>query len=370
MTGPLIRVIGEKVASDIKAAILVALNNLLLKIPQFLRPFIPQLQRTFVRSLSDNNEKLRKRAVVALGTLIKFQPRVDSLVTELVNGIKTTEFKESMLKAMLVVVEQAGKSLSEASKQSILAVAEQEMDPILIGSLAGSLSDEEASNILKSILSDEESKFSILAINSFLKYSPEHVKNDQVVEYLKNCANSSNAYMSDNATIAIGKMLLLSEGENTDVNTAELIEQLAINIVQPKSSSPDTRRLSLVVVRTFARKHQEQLTNEVFDVIVPSIFSSIRDPIIPIKLAAEKAFLEVFNMVEKGNEVFDSWFKGENLITVTGTTIVARSIGDYTKRVATRLANVERERIEAGGDEETLFSDRIEDENEIWQVGI
>lgn len=75
-------------------------------------------------------------------------------------------------------------------------------------------------------------------------------------------------------------------------------------------------------------------------------------------------------MVEKGNEVFDSWFKGENLITVTGTTIVARSIGDYTKRVATRLANVERERIEAGGDEETLFSDRIEDENEIWQVGI
>lgn len=169
MTGPLIRVIGEKVASDIKAAILVALNNLLLKIPQFLRPFIPQLQRTFVRSLSDNNEKLRKRAVVALGTLIKFQPRVDSLVTELVNGIKTTEFKESMLKAMLVVVEQAGKSLSEASKQSILAVAEQEMDPILIGSLAGSLSDEEASNILKSILSDEEFKFSILAINSILE---------------------------------------------------------------------------------------------------------------------------------------------------------------------------------------------------------
>jgi hypothetical protein len=323
------------------------------------------LQRTFGRSLSDNNEKLRKGAVVALGTLIKFQPRVDSLVTELVNGIKTTEFKDSMLKAMLVVVEQAGKNLSEASKQSILAVAEQEMDPILIGSLAGSLSDEEASNILKNILNDEESKFSILAINSFLKYSPEHVKNEQVVEFINNCANSSSAYMSDNATIAIGKMLLLG-----GVDTTELINQLAVNIAQPKSSSPDTRRLSLVVVRTFARKQHEQLTTEVLDVLVPSIFSSIRDPIIPIKLAAEKAYLEVFSMVERGNEVFESWFKGENLTTVTGATIVARSIGDYTKRVATRLASVERERIEAGGDEETLFSDRIEDENEIWQVGI
>ena len=167
ITGPLIRVIGEKVASDIKAAILVALNNLLLKIPQFLRPFIPQLQRTFVRSLSDSNEKLRKRAVVALGTLIKFQPRVDSLVTELVNGSKTSEYKDSMLKAMLVVVEQAGKNLSEASKQAILSVAEQEMDPVLIGSLAGSLSEEEAESILDGILASQ-TKFSILAINSFL----------------------------------------------------------------------------------------------------------------------------------------------------------------------------------------------------------
>lgn len=358
ITGPLIRVIGEKVASDIKAAILVALNNLLVKIPQFLRPFIPQLQRTFVRSLSDSNEKLRKRAVVALGTLIKFQPRVDSLVTELVNGAKTSDYKESMLKAMLVVVEQAGKSLSEASKQAILVVAEQEMDPVLIGSLAGSLSEEEAESILDNVLANE-SKFSILAINSFLKYSPEHVKSDAVVNFVVGCANSDNAYMSDNATIAIGKLLLLG------VESKELVDQLAMNAIAPKSSSPDTRRLSLVVIRTVAR-HKGIVD---LDIVVPSIFACVRDPIIPIKLAAEKAFLEVFDMVN-GSAKFDAWFKNENLTTVTGTTIVARSIGEYTKRVASRLAGVERERIEAGGDEETLFSDRIEDENEIWQVGI
>lgn len=359
ITGPLIRVIGEKVASDIKAAILVALNNLLLKIPQFLRPFIPQLQRTFVRSLSDSNEKLRKRAVVALGTLIKFQPRVDSLVTELVNGSKTSEYKDSMLKAMLVVVEQAGKNLSEASKQAILSVAEQEMDPVLIGSLAGSLSEEEAESILDGILASQ-TKFSILAINSFLKYSPDHVKNNAgVAEFVVGCANSDNAYMSDNATIAIGKLLLLG------VESKELVDQLALNAVAPKSSSPDTRRLSLVVLRTVAR--HKGITD--LDTVVPSIFACVRDPIIPIKLAAEKAYLEVFDMVN-GSAKFDGWFKNENLTTVTGTTIAARSIGDYTKRVATRLAGVERERIEAGGDEETLFSDRIEDENEIWQVGI
>ena len=50
----------------------------------------------------------------------------------------------------------------------------------------------------------------------------------------------------------------------------------------------------------------------------------------------------MFDMVN-GSAKFDGWFKNENLTTVTGTTIAARSIGDYTKRVATRLAGVERE---------------------------
>ena len=68
------------------------------------------------------------------------------------------------------------------------------------------------------------------------------------------------------------------------------------------------------------------------------------------------------------------WFSGvsdlgSNIETITGTTIQLRSIGDYTKRVGRRLANVERERIAAGGDAETMFSDRFEDEREIWAVG-
>ena len=111
------------------------------------------------------------------------------------------------------------------------------------------------------------------------------------------------------------------------------------------------------------------------DVIVPSVFACVRDTIIPIKLAAEKAYLSLFNLVEDVNmDGFTKWFeevtnKGSTIDTVIGTKLQARSIGDYTKRVAVRLAGVERERIAAGGDEETLFSDRFEDEREIWAVG-
>ncbi|KAI3404325.2 GCN1 [Candida oxycetoniae] len=385
ISGPMIRVIGEKVATNIKSAILVALNNLLIKIPQFLRAFIPQLQRTFVRCLSDaSNDTLRKRAVVALATLIKHQPRVDSLITELVASAKSTEdagVKASMLQGMLAVVETKGELLNETSKTSLLSLVEDEsIDSVssakLLGSLANVLTKDESQVLLQKRILNNQSKFSILAVNSFLKYAPDLIKDNlSVVEFVINCSNSTDAYISDNATIAIGKILLSNDtGIGCDSGDGfalqeKIFKQLASLIIQPNSSSPDTKRLALIIVRGVA--HKNKIPEEFLDLLVPSVFQSVRDPIIPIKLAAEKAYLDLFHIVDKGLEGFNKWFTGkEEIVTVMGNTIVPRSIGDYTRRVAVRLANVERERIEQGGDEETLFSDRIEDENEIWSIGI
>ncbi|CAK9439732.1 uncharacterized protein LODBEIA_P38320 [Lodderomyces beijingensis] len=383
ISGPMIRVIGEKVASSIKSAILVALNILLIKIPQFLRAFIPQLQRTFVRCLSDaSNETLRRKAAVALGTLIKHQPRVDSLITELVSNAKSTDdsgVKASMLQGMLAVVETKGEQLNEASKANLLSIVEEEsIDSMssakLLGSLANVLNKDETSDLLQKKVLNTQSKFSILAINSFLKYAPELIQdNANVVDYVVNCSNASDPYISDNATIAIGKILLsqikAERGGDAEEDEEQLLRQLAKLIIQPNSNSPDTKRLALIVVRSVA--HKKPTRDEYLDFLVPSVFASVRDPIIPIKLAAEKAYLDLFNIVDKKLDIFDRWFQGKSeVVTIGGTTINGRSIGDYTKRVALRLANVERERIEQGGDEETLFSDRIEDEEEIWSVGI
>ncbi|GME98509.1 unnamed protein product [Ambrosiozyma monospora] len=134
IVGPLIRVIGERFSGDVKSAILLALNKLFAKIPQFLRPFIPQLQRTFVKSLSDpSNDLLRTRAAKALGTLIEFQPRVDPLVTELLGGAKAATGEENigvktaMLKALLEVVDKAGAKMSESSKNGVMTLVEKEM---------------------------------------------------------------------------------------------------------------------------------------------------------------------------------------------------------------------------------------------------
>jgi hypothetical protein len=136
----------------------------------------------------------------------------------------------------------------------------------------------------------------------------------------------------------------------------------------------DTRRLSLVVIRTVAR-FQPTLFTSHLDILAPSVFSCVRDVIIPIKLAAEKAYLSLFSLVEDNTlEGFNKWFgniseRGSTVENAIGGVVQLRSISDYTKRVGVRLAGIERERIEAGGDAETLYSDRIEDENEIWAVG-
>ena len=128
ITGPLIRVVSER-SVDVKSAIIFTLNNLLEKIPTFLKPFLPQLQRTFAKCLADtSSDVLRTRAAKALGTLITLTPRIDPLIAELVTGSKTadTGVQNAMLKALCEVVSKAGGNMSEGSRSSVLGLIDED----------------------------------------------------------------------------------------------------------------------------------------------------------------------------------------------------------------------------------------------------
>lgn len=186
ITGPLIRVVSER-SVDVKAAILLTLNNLLEKIPTFLKPFLPQLQRTFAKSLADtSSEVLRSRAAKALGTLITMTPRIDPLIAELVAGSKTPDpgVQNAMLKALYEVVSKAGASMSEASRNSILGLIDGDMSQAddsmvitharLFGALIKSLpATFDASSLIKSrVLTIHMSNTTALNLNSILLESP------------------------------------------------------------------------------------------------------------------------------------------------------------------------------------------------------
>ena len=129
----------------------------------------------------------------------------------------------------------------------------------------------------------------------------------------------------------------------------------------------DTRRLALVVIRTVSRMNYDLMSPSV-PVLAPAIFASVRDPVIPIKLAAEAAFLSIFSVVESESTVFDRYIAdaGAGMSPTT-----KRSMTDYFKRVALRLGTQARERKEAEGGQGGLglSNDEREDEREIWSVG-
>lgn len=123
-TGPLIRVATQAATypPGVKAAILSALTTMLERIPTFVKPFFPQLQRTFVKSASDPaSAAVRNRAALALGVLMKNQPRVDPVVTELIGGVKGADdeaIKSSLVGALANVVRNASKNLGEKAREA------------------------------------------------------------------------------------------------------------------------------------------------------------------------------------------------------------------------------------------------------------
>ncbi|KAF2012274.1 ARM repeat-containing protein [Aaosphaeria arxii CBS 175.79] len=382
ITGPLIRVVSER-SVDVKAAILLTLNNLLQKIPTFLKPFLPQLQRTFAKSLADtSSDVLRARAAKALGTLILMTPRVDPLISELVAGAKTSDqaVKTAMFKALFEVVSKAGKNMNEASRNSILALidtdTEEADDSIaitnarLLGALIGNLPSDLSTPLIKTrILTTHFTKSSILALNAVLLDAPSALADsfaDETITVICAGIAHTDPFISDNSVLAAGKYLLSPTTSKAFEHTKPIFESLA-PVIEP-GHPVDTRRLALVVLRTVARAQTSSIRPHI-QLLTPPIFSCVRDPVIPVKLSAEAAFLALFSVVDEEAAVFDKYMAGPGKSLTAGQ---QRSMGDYFKRVSLRLAGQARERREAEGGQGGLglSSDEVEDEREVWSVGV
>lgn len=129
LTGPLIRVITQATTSPppVKGGILHALGVMLERIPVFIKPFFPQLQRTFVKSLTDASLSVRLRAIAALTVLMKHQPRVDPLISELIGAIRSNDeaVAGSVASALAGVITSARLNVSEANCDVLLRLVSE-----------------------------------------------------------------------------------------------------------------------------------------------------------------------------------------------------------------------------------------------------
>ncbi|KAL5364855.1 armadillo-type protein [Aspergillus floccosus] len=364
ITGPLIRVVSER-SVDIKCAIFFTLNKLLEKIPLAVKPFLPQLQRTFARGLADTtSETLRNRAAKGLGILITLTPRVDPLIAELITGTKTPDVgvRNAMMKALQEVVGKAGSNMSEASKNAILALidddASDQTDAVsitnarLLGALVKVLPPATSGPLIKNrVLTTHFTHASVLGLNALLVESPTILTEN---------------FAAETHSIICQGIAHKDVHEHRSFESNKAIFEALAPCIQPGAPS-DTRRLVLVVVRTVSRLHPE-LTRPHLALLAPPIFASVRDMVIPVKLAAEAAFLSLFSVVESESAVFDKYMAGPGAELPPGP---KRSMSDYFKRVAVRLANQARERKEAEGGQGGLglSNDEVDDEKELWSIG-
>ena len=125
---------------------LLTLTVLLEEVPHLVRPFHPQLTRTFVKSASDPAAvSVRSRAATGLGELMKHQvstsslavekcpslihpqSRVDPLITELIGGVGTSDkdIAPSMVQALAAVCHTTGNNIGPAAKESIVELVEE-----------------------------------------------------------------------------------------------------------------------------------------------------------------------------------------------------------------------------------------------------
>ncbi len=122
LTGPLIRVVGDRFPSSVKGAILKTLILLLGKAGVKLRAFLPQLQTTFLKNIPDTSHIVRKLSVEALDALLPMVTRVDPLVTEVLNGLIAAELtgvKESYAIALANIIKVKKDKISEKLKDQI-----------------------------------------------------------------------------------------------------------------------------------------------------------------------------------------------------------------------------------------------------------
>jgi HEAT repeat protein len=123
VTGPIIRAMGDRVPVSVKVALLNTMMIIMEKSGARLKPFVPQLQTTFLKALQDPSVDIRYHASTALQKLLKQGPRIDPLITELVSSSQSAEvsIQEGLLRALKDTVVATGDKIGAAVISSAVA---------------------------------------------------------------------------------------------------------------------------------------------------------------------------------------------------------------------------------------------------------
>ncbi|KAI9921758.1 hypothetical protein PsorP6_002282 [Peronosclerospora sorghi] len=351
LTGPLIRIAGDRFPGHVKLAILQTLEIILTKGGVALKPFFPQLQTTFVKALNDTAVDVQARGASALSLLVTLSPRVEPLLAELTERLRNTTgaVRTANLHAVVSVVERVGHKLSAAGRCNLESAIEE-----LLESSEDTLRNGATKCLACCVTFAAESEVEA-ARRQLLDYSLAKMTNDELQalpwQRRQSAAVFTALVMQKNAALLTSDMsaqltamlFTLAQDQETAVRiealkaisaivkhqeTVESFPALVPVLVEAVvHKNKDLVRGALHVMKLAAKRSPERMQGHL-TVLVPPVFQLIKSNNMAVKLPAERTLLyllEVHSRPEALTEYLRCGGADANIIS------------EYTRRVLIKL---------------------------------
>jgi len=323
ITGPLIRIIGDRFPWQVKSAILSTLSVIIWKGGMALKPFLPQLQTTFIKCLQDNTRTVRSGAALALGKLSALSTRVDPLVGDLLTSLQASDggVRDAILTALKGVLKHSGKSVSSTFRTRVYTVLQDlicnDEDQIrasassMLGIISQYMEDGQLSELLDELSNSASSSSwsarhgSVLTISSILRHNPSMFcaspKFSIVVHFLKESLKDEKFPVREASTKAIGR-LLLHQTQSEPSNTTANLETLISLVKAMQDDSSEVRRRALSALKAVAKANPTEVMSHV-TLYGPALSECLKDGSTPVRLAAERCALHSFQLARGPDNV-------------------------------------------------------------------
>lgn len=323
ITGPLIRILGDRFNQAVKAAVLETLAILLFKVGIMLKQFLPQLQTTFLKALGDQNRAVRMKAGIAIAELIKIHTRPDPLFVEMHNGIKNSDdsnVRETFLQALRNVTTQNGDKISELLKKQIYATLVSMLNYSeditrscvagCFGALLRWLSEEMLDDALNNHVFNEDfgEDWSLrhgrtAALFVALKESPKTVYNSKyetkVCKTIVTCIQSDKLTVASNGVRAACYLVEHCQNEDLPIPTIVLTPYVkSMNHI----SNEVKQLLAKTVIYLSKSVPQEKTSNELLKPLIPMLVNGTKEKNGYVKSNSEIALICILRL-KNGDEV-------------------------------------------------------------------
>eukprot|EP00299_Pterocystis_sp_00344_P013126 c6397_g1_i1.p1 GENE.c6397_g1_i1~~c6397_g1_i1.p1 ORF type:complete len:852 (+),score=258.65 c6397_g1_i1:525-3080(+) len=352
MTGPLIRIFGERCPWQVKAAILQSLALLLQKGSQALKAFTPQLLSTFTKGLKDSTMVVRDRAITCLEKLVTMGPKLEALVNELLADISQNPddgVKVSMLTALLRTMSLVGSKMTAQLITTVIMDLNGMVDRMpndqaeiaaqVIGVGCASLTDKsEVLRILSEVVlkgnSGWESRvIRANALSGFVSVAP--------VDLLVDLSNAVMPALV--AEITDDKVQVKQIGVQTlgaFVNRLSASNKLSESSIGsavgllPQALQSDSADVKCATLRTIKRiaKSSPSVTLSRLSTLVPVVLDMAKDRHVGVKLVAERCLIHLLQMSNGKSDVLSKYLQSCDAET-------AKTLSEYAKRVLGRLVS-------------------------------